>query len=154
MRLSMGLDPGIANTGYAIVSRTTGKFHVIESGCIQTKASDPIPQRLNLIWKTISEVVYRHQLDLEIISIENVFYGKNISSAMKTASVIGILQLLSEQAQIRSVLLTPQQLKSAIGISRADKKTMVRGVSRLTGTETVNHHTADAIAAGIVGLLR
>ena len=150
---ALGVDPGIANTGYAIVGRNTRKFVVLENGCIETLPSDPIPQRLNTIWKTISEVVYRHQIDLDIIAIENVFYGKNVSSAMKTANVIGILQLLSEQAQIGSVLLTPQQVKSAIGIPTADKRLMRRGVEGLTGKEIKNHHAIDAIAAAISGLI-
>lgn len=153
-QIALGIDPGIANTGYAIVGCATEKFHVIESRCIKTKANEPTPQRLNTIWKAISEVVYRHQIDLDIIAIENVFYNKNVSSAMRTAGVIAILQLLGEQAGIPSQLITPQQLKSAIGIPRADKKTMLRAVSRLTGKETRNHHTADAIAAGIAGILQ
>ena len=153
-QIALGIDPGIANTGYSIVARTTGKFCVLESGCIQTKASEPTPHRLNTIFRGISEVVYRYQIDLEIISIENVFYGKNVSSAMKTASVIGILQLLGEQAQIPSVLLTPQQVKSAIGVSTADKRMMKRGVEGLTGEVLTNHHTVDAIAAGISGMLQ
>lgn len=153
-RLALGIDPGIANTGYAIVSRTSRKFRVIESGCIKTKAADPTPQRLNEIFKAVSEVVYRHITDIDIIAIESVFYNKNVSSAMRTAGVIGILQLLGEQAQIRSLTVTPQQVKAAVGIPKADKRQVQRLVHKLTGAKASNHHTADAIGAGIAGLLQ
>ena len=151
--IALGIDPGIANTGYAIVVRTATKFKVIESGCIKTKASDPTPHRLNTIFKAVSEVVYRHITDIDIIAIECVFYNKNVSSAMHTAGVIGILQLLAEQVQIRSLTVTPQQVKSAVGIAKADKKQVQRLIYKLTGEKTITHHTADAIAAGIAGLL-
>lgn len=152
-QIALGIDPGIANTGYAIVVRTAAKFKVIESGCIQTKAADPTPQRLNEIFKAVSEVVYRHITGIDIIAIESVFYNRNVSSAMRTAGVIGILQLLAEQAQIQSLTVTPQQVKSAVGIAKADKKQVQRLVGKLTGEKVITHHAADAIAAGIAGLL-
>lgn len=152
-QIALGIDPGIANTGYAIVVRTAAKFKVIESGCIKTNAADPTPQRLNTIFKAVSKVVYRHITGIDIIAIESVFYNRNISSAMRTAGVIGILQLLGEQAQIRSLTVTPQQVKAAVGIPKADKKQVQRLVHKITGAKEVNHHTADAIGAGIAGLL-
>ena len=151
---ALGMDPGIANTGYAIVARTTGKFTVLESGCIKTGADTSTPKRLNIIWKGISEVVYRHITDIDVIAIESVFHNKNVSSSMKTAGVIGILQLLAEHAQIRAELFTPQQVKSAVGIATADKQQMQRLIKKITGENTGTHHTADAIAAGIAGLLK
>ena len=113
-RSALGIDPGIANTGYAIMARTTGKFKVLES----------------------------------------VFHNKNVSSSMKTAGVIGIMQLLAEHAQIRAELVTPQEVKAAVGIATADKQQMQRLIKKLTGENTTTHHTADAIAAGIAGLLK
>ena len=152
-QIALGIDPGIANTGYAIVARTSRKFRVIESGRIKTKAADPTPHRLNTIFKAVSEVVYRHITGIDIIAIESVFYNKNVSSAMRTAGVIGILQLLGEQAQIRSLTVTPQQVKAAVGIVTADKRQVQRLVQKITGEKEANHHTTDAIAAGIAGLL-
>ena len=49
--------------------------------------------------------------------------------------------------------MTPQQVKSAVGIAKADKKQVQRLIYKLTGEKTITHHTADAIAAGIAGLL-
>lgn len=153
-QIALGIDPGIANTGYAIVVRTAApQFRVLESGCIKTKAADPTPHRLNTIFKAISEVVYRHITGIDIIAIESVFYNRNVSSAMHTAGVIGILQLLGEQAQIRSLTVTPQQVKSSVGFATADKKQVQRLIQKITGEKTITHHTADAIAAGIAGLL-
>ena len=65
-QIALGIDPGIANTGYAIVARTSRKFRVIESGRIKTKAADPTPHRLNTIFKAVSEVVYRHITGIDI----------------------------------------------------------------------------------------
>ena len=166
-QIALGIDPGIAKTGYAIVVRTAGSYKVLESGCVKTakaphtvtvsgdfcSASDPTPRRLNEIWKGISEVVYRHQLDLDIIAIESVFYNKNVTSAMRTAGVIGILELLGEQSQIRSLTVTPQQVKAAVRIATAEKTQVQRLIQKITGEKTITHHTADAIAAGIAGLL-
>ena len=109
---AIGIDPGLANTGYAIVTRNKrGAFSVIESGCITTDKQRETPKRMLEIYTGINELLQMHTPDL--LSVEQVFWNRNITSAMSTAAVMHICQLSAEQAGIESRQVTPQQVKAA-----------------------------------------
>ena len=83
-----GIDPGMANTGWSAVSRNrTGKFILLDSGCIRTPAGHTESVRLLQIYKQISELLNVHTPNA--IAIERVFHNKNISSSLTTAAVMG-----------------------------------------------------------------
>ena len=88
------------------------------------------------------------------VAIERVFHNKNITSSLSTAAVIGVCQLVAEQAGLDTVMFTPQQVKAAVcGYGRAEKAAVKKFVSRLTGVSVKNGHAADAVAVAIAGLL-
>lgn len=153
----LGIDPGIANTGYAIVSRNSvGKFTVLAHDCIQTK---PWPfgqgcgdgSRYTKIYSEISKLLVANTPN--IVAIERVFFNKNISSAMTTHGAIAISQLSAAQIGIETVLLKPQVVKAAIGFVKADKDKVKQMVAKLTGIEIRNSHAADAVAVAFAGVL-
>ena len=103
---AIGIDPGLANTGYAIVTRNRrGQFRILESGCITTDKHTETPKRLLEIYTGITELLHHHTPDL--LSVERVFWNRNITSAMSTAAVMHICQLAAEQAGITSRQVTP-----------------------------------------------
>lgn len=149
----LGIDPGLANCGWAVVSRTpSGKFRVLDSGNITTPASDTEAERALCIYQQISEVIASHYPHK--VAIERVFFNKNVSSAITTGGVIYLCLLSAEQAGLVSVQVTPQQAKSAIGFACADKAQVQRMVEKLTGVTILNAHSADAVAIAIAGLLK
>ena len=151
-RKCIGIDPGLANSGYAVISRnSTGKLNIIESGSIITDPKQTQAQRLLHLYQDISQIIHAHHPHL--VAIEKVYFNKNVSSAITTGGVIGVCLLTAEIAGIESRLLTPQQEADATGTGQASKETMKRYLARILGTEIRNHHEADAAAIAIAGLL-
>ena len=150
----LGIDPGLANTGYAIVTRNKrGTFRILESGCITTDKKIETPRRMLTIYTGITDLLVRHTPDL--LSVEQVFWNRNITSAMSTVAVMHISLLAAEVAGIDSRQVTPQQVKAACGCgSKASKQAVKVFVSKLTGETLTNSHQADAAACAIAGLLK
>ena len=150
---AFGIDPGIGNTGWALVERLPSGYCLLHSGVICTAARTPIGKRLNTHYSMIRKLITEHSPDL--VSIESVFFNRNITSCISTASVIAICELASEQAGIPTIQIKPQAVKSAVtGSGRATKTAVKKMVNRLLDAKFTNDHEADATAAAIAGLLQ
>ena len=151
-KLCLGIDPGIAHTGWAVVVRSARGYSLIADGLIQTQSKASTDDRLLAIYKSISEVVATNLPDR--IAIERCFHNKNVSSSMTTGAVIGVVQLVGAQIGIEVSEYTPQQVKACSGLGgRADKKSVEKMMCKLLGRKRLNPHVADAAATGIAGLL-
>ena len=153
-KICLGIDPGLSNTGWAIVSRNQrGQFAIVDCGCIITHKKDTEPKRVLQIYNAIHEVLRTHQPDC--LATERVFFNHNPSSCLSTAGVSYICQLAAEQAGIKSMTFTPQQVKMAVGCGgNASKRNVKIFVSQLTKTPITNAHVADATACAIAGVLK
>lgn len=151
---AIGIDPGLANTGYAIVTRNPrGQFRILESGCITTDKKAPTSTRIATIYTQISDLLAIHAPD--IMAVEEVFWNRNPSSCLSTAGISYICLLAAEQAKIVSLLVSPQKAKSfATGSGRASKEQVKRFIEKLTGEHLTHSHAADAAAVGIAGLMQ
>ena len=149
----LGIDPGIANNGYAIVSRETptGKFKIIDSGVIRTPANTPEAQRLLSISRKITDLLDLHEITA--LAIEKIFHNKNITSSISTAQVIGICQLAAAEKGIPIYQITPQQVKSAVGNRKADKKQVRTTIKLISNSTLKSHHASDAAACAIAAIL-
>ena len=150
----LGIDPGIANTGYAIVTRdsSTAKFSMIDSGVIRTQSKTPEPQRLHQISQKVETLLDSHQITK--VAIEMIFFNRNISSCITTAQVIGIVQLAAAKRELPVYLITPANVKAAIGTPRAKKQEVRTRIRLLTKATTPAHHAADAAACAIAAMLK
>lgn len=91
----------------------------------------------------------------DLVSIEAIFFNRNISSCISTASVIAIVELAAQQACVSTLQIKPQAVKSAVtGNGSAGKSDVMAFVNRLLNTEISRDHEADATAAAIAGLLQ
>ena len=148
----LGIDPGIANTGWSVVVKSSRSYRLVADGLIKTDSKASTGERLLKLYQAISDVVAT-QLP-ETIAIERVFHNKNISSSLTTGSVIGLVHLIGAQIGIEVAEFTPQQAKSATGLGgKADKKAVSMMMCRLFKRERLNNHVADAAAVAIAGLL-
>ena len=149
---AIGIDPGLANTGYAIVTRNPrGQFRILESGCFTTDKNAPTAQRIFEIYEQIARLLRTHTPD--IMAVEEVFWNRNPSSCLSTAGISYICLLAAEQAKIVSLQVSPQKAKAfATGSGRASKAVVKKFVEKLTGEVLTNSHTADAAAVAIAGL--
>lgn len=148
--IGAGLDVGLANTGYAVIERTS-KYRILDSGVIRTSVKDTEGERLLQIYDVVSGFLE----GVDVLGIESVFFTDKVrKSAMGTAACIGIAELAAAQAGILSVKITPQQAKGAVCPSGAADKGVVRlFVNRLCKANITNFHEADAVGIAIAAIL-
>lgn len=151
----LGIDPGIANSGLAIISGNGigSKYTIEASEMVKTPASDETGKRLQAIHEVITTLLDKHTPDA--IAAERVFHNKNINSSISTGKVIGLCELTAYNYEIPIMILTPQQIKAASGFGgSANKKQMLKIASSIFKTKITNHHVADATFAGLAGILK
>ena len=150
--IACGIDPGIANTGFAIIERLPTLYRLLRSGSIRTASSAPIGNRLDAIYTEIHALLadYRPRL----VALESVYFNRNVSSCISTAGVIAICELAIVQVGIAARQIKPQIAKRAVtGKGTASKRYVNWMVNRLLRSDIKNHHEADAAAIAITGLL-
>lgn len=148
--LVLGIDPGIAQTGWGVVDIVGQRYRPVSFGIVKTTASQPMEKRIHSIANDIGKLAVDNHI--EIVSMEDIYFAKNVSSAMGVAKVIGaIIQQLSLQ-NIPVRLFTPLQIKLAVtGHGTAEKhqvQEMVRLLLKLDKVPSPDH-AADSLAAAI-----
>ena len=150
--ITLGVDPGIANTGLAIVKANGTSYSLITAETVKTKSCDDTGKRLSIIHDEINNTLDAQ--GITGIAIERVFHNKNITSSLTTGAVIGLVHLIAHQRDVPIHLFTPQQVKKASGLNaKIDKDTAKRVATRLFGTQIKSHHAADAALCGLCGCL-
>lgn len=148
----LGIDPGIANTGCAVVQFKKGKYQLLSSRLVTSSPREREPERLLHIYNNIFGLLT--EFDIEIGAIESVYHNKNISSSISTGKAIGAAEVALGAHAKDVVFLTPQQVKCASGLGgKADKATLKKIASRIFGIEIKSHHVADAALVAIAGCL-
>ncbi len=126
----LGIDPGTAITGYGIIKTNIPKHlrqdrnekpKVVDFGCITTTKFDNAGDRLSIIHKEIRKLIDKHKPD--IISIESLYFFKNLKTAMPVSQAKGVILLAASQKKIPVCEFTPLQVKmTVVGYGRAEKK--------------------------------
>jgi len=145
----LGLDPGIARTGYGILDTREPQLF-ISCGCLTTKPSSEIDHRLWQIGQDLLSIITKYKPDIAVV--EQVFFGTNTTTAILTAQVRGIIIYLLRHHHIKTTTLTPLQIKSQLtGYGQADKKQVQSIIQkRLHLSQTPQpDDTADALAAAL-----
>lgn len=146
----LGIDPGLANTGWAIVETRGALIRARAYDCIHTDAKDSLDHRLGLIFNRIGFAI--REFNPEAVSIESIYFGVNTSAAIWTAHARGAAIAACAYAGIFVGEYTPMQIKQAVvGTGSADKNQvtyMVRHVLKLDHDPKPDH-CADALAAAI-----
>jgi crossover junction endodeoxyribonuclease RuvC len=146
----LGIDPGIANTGYGVVERRCGRLFALDGGVITTRPEAPMQIRLAAIHRRVCELLDMHIAT--VISLEDVYFGKNASSAFAVGQARGVIMLAAGQRRLDIASYTPQQVKHAVcGSGRAEKDQVARMVQSMLALEQPPHpeHAADALAIAI-----
>jgi crossover junction endodeoxyribonuclease RuvC len=146
----LGIDPGLASTGWGIVDCTDGEVLYINHGTIKTKAGQPRAERLFLIFKLIRSIIEKYKPSLA--AMETLYFGKNVTSAIPVAEARGVISAAIAEKGIPLFELTPNAIKQGVvGSARADKEQvqeMVRRILDLNETPKPDH-AADALGAAI-----
>jgi crossover junction endodeoxyribonuclease RuvC len=151
----LGIDPGIANTGYGIVAGSGSRLQALEFGVIETRAAAPAEARLAEIHSDVGELIAR--FGVQALAVEDLYFGANVVSAMAVGQARGVVLLAAGQNGVPVRAYTPQQVKAAVcGSGRADKQQVARMVARLLGMAGPPRpdHAADALAVAVCELNR
>ncbi len=123
----LGLDPGLATIGYALLEIEKGEKKLLACGVIRTAAGLSLGARLKEIHEDFTSLLFKFKP--EICSIEQIFFSKNVTTGIAVSHARGILILCLEQAGIQVTEFSPSQMKSALtGDGRADKKNIQKMV--------------------------
>ena len=146
----MGIDPGLASTGWGVLEFHNEKFNYIAHGCIETEAGSPRGERLFFIYQSFIKIFNKYKPTEA--AMENLYFGKNITSAMTVSEARGVLLLALTAKGIPVRELTPNAIKKAVvGVTKADKSQIQEMVRFILGLSEIPRpdHAADALGAAI-----
>jgi crossover junction endodeoxyribonuclease RuvC len=151
----LGIDPGTQVTGYGVV-RGDGPsaMSLVECGVIRTQADHPLPARLRQIHDGVTDLLQRHRPD--VLSIEDVFYARNVRTTVILGHARGVILLAGEQAGVRIHEMAPAAIKKAVvGAGAATKEQVQFMTTRLLRLKTVPKpaDAADGVAAALAYLM-
>jgi len=146
----MGLDPGTAITGYGLIKYDGSRFSMIDCGCIRTSPESPLSERLQIIYRELTDVI--RQYKPEQFAIEELFFNKNARTALAVGHARGVAMLAASSAGLPVFEYTPLQVKQAVtGFGRAAKtqvQFMVKTILALSEAPEPDD-VADALAVAI-----
>jgi crossover junction endodeoxyribonuclease RuvC len=146
----LGIDPGLANTGYGVVGRRGGRLVALDGGVVETPAGLAAERRLAAIHSAVAALIDEHEP--ESMALEELYFGQNARSAFAVGQARGAVMLAAGQRGVPCAGYTPQQVKGAVcGSGRAEKDQVARMVATLLGLSEVPRpdHAADALAVAI-----
>ncbi len=146
----MGIDPGLAHTGFGIIDAIDGRLRLVSYGVIETKSDTDHSIRLLSIYNRLLAVIDEFRPDEA--EMETLYFSRNTSSAMAVAEAKGVITLCLAQQNIPVYMYTPNQIKfSVTGTQSADKDTIEQYVKILLNLRVAPKpdHAADALAGAI-----
>ncbi|MGI6036682.1 MAG: crossover junction endodeoxyribonuclease RuvC [Limnochordia bacterium] len=150
MEVILGIDPGTALTGYGVVASDQRKLHPLTYGVIRTRADLDQAQRLRQIYDALEALIDKYHPG--VVVVEQLFFNKNIRSALAVGQARGVAILAGAQAGLPVEEYTPLQVKQALtGQGRADKEQVAYMVKILLGLRETPKpdDVTDALAVAI-----
>ncbi|MBA2379883.1 MAG: crossover junction endodeoxyribonuclease RuvC [Blastocatellia bacterium] len=146
----LGIDPGSETLGWGVIEGTGLKYAAVDFGTVRSDTKKAFSERLLTVYNGVADVIEKFGPD--VVSIEDTFYAKNVSVAMKLGQVRGVILLLAGQRGIEIAEYAPRLIKQTIvGHGNAEKQQvgeMVKLLLRLKAAPKP-HDTADALAIAI-----
>ena len=146
----LGIDPGIARTGWGIIEKQNAKCEARSYGCIETEAGLPIERRLQIIREELVRIIKKHKP--QALGIEELFFNTNAKTALIVGQARGVAIVTAADLGLEVFSYTPLQVKTAItGYGRAEKDQMGKMVKILLDLKEIPKpdDTADALACAI-----
>ena len=144
----LGIDPGLRNTGWGVITCENGRLHHIANGAIQPKPTLDDANRLRIIFEELGDVIAEHKPDQA--AIEQIFVAKSAGSALRLGMARGAGLLVCGVNGIAVGEVSARAVKKAIaGTGTADKKQVQEMVTRLLAVTAKNADAADALAIAI-----
>lgn len=128
-KIILGIDPGIADTGFGLIKIVNNKLTCLDYGSIKTSAKLPLADRLEIINLQLTKLIKKYRPDL--IAIEELFFCNNAKTALIVGQARGVAVLTAKLNKIKSVEFTPYQVKQAVSTYGHAKKDQVQRMVKL-----------------------
>lgn len=148
--LILGIDPGTAITGYGLVREENSGLILVDYGVITTPSGQPLPERLQLIYQGLTEVIAQHRPDAS--AVEELFFSRNVRTALSVGHARGVVLLALADAGLPISEYKPLEVKQAVaGYGGADKHQVQEMVRMLLNLDQVPQpdDAADAVAVAV-----
>jgi crossover junction endodeoxyribonuclease RuvC len=148
----LGIDPGLARAGWAVIVPRGSRTNLVGCGCLETPADWPTPERLNFLFQSLKKIIAKHRPDY--MAVEKLFFTKNVSTGIAVAQARGAVLLAAADTGLPVTEFTPTAIKQAVtGDGRADKRQIQRMIKLLLRLDRLPRYddTADAIAIALCG---
>ncbi len=150
MIVVMGIDPGLASTGFGVVRVAGGRMSAVDGGVIESPAGMPTSERLAQIHHSLAELIGWHSP--VAVALEELYFGKNVRSALAVGQARGVAMLAAAERDVACFDYTPQAVKMAVCGSGAAPKDQVQhmvGALLSLPRPPESDHAADALAVAI-----
>lgn len=151
-KIIIGIDPGIADTGYGIIAENRGQLSLIAYGSIKTPSDWKLERRLLKLHQKLSELLAKYQPQLAVI--EQLFFCNNAKTALIVGQARGVALLTLANFNLKILELTPLQVKQGLtGYGQAEKKQIQQMVKTILKLKEIPKpdDAADALAMAICG---
>jgi crossover junction endodeoxyribonuclease RuvC len=147
---TIGIDPGTARMGWGIVDESAGTLSLVACGVLTTQAGAPQAERLMRLYDELRQLIREFQPDNA--AIEELFFGKNVNTAITVGQARGVALLALAQAGLPIQEYKPSEVKQAVsGYGGADKRQMQEMVKITLNLSAIPKpdDAADAVAIAI-----
>ena len=148
--LILGIDPGFATIGFALLRVEAGQQCLVNCGVITTPANQPLPTRLLQISDDMQQLLTTFHPDA--IAAEELFFTNNITTGIGVAQARGVILTEAERQGIAIFEYSPSQVKMAVtGYGKAEKRQVMEMTKRLLHLQTLPKpdDAADAVAIAL-----
>lgn len=146
----LGIDPGLAITGFGLIDCVGNKIRLVDFGCIRTEAASSPSERLNEIFLSTEDLLVKYSP--AEVAIERLFFNSNAKTAFAVGQARGVVLLAMARFGILVVDYTPLEVKqSVVGYGRAEKRQVQEMVKTLLNLEGIPKpdDASDALAVAI-----
>jgi len=149
-QIILGIDPGLADTGYGFITKQGQKLKMLGCGSLKTPAKDDFIKRLETIHKELVRLINKYKPD--IVAVEQLFFCKNVKTALLVGQARGVCLMTISENNLPIFEYTPLQIKLALtSYGKADKNQVGQMVKLLLNLKSVPKpdDAADALAVAI-----
>ena len=146
----LGIDPGYATIGFGLLEAERGQYRMLNYGAVTTPAGIPFPRRLEILFDDMTQLLAETQP--EVLSVEELFFGRNITTGIDVAHGRGVILLAAQKARVPIYEYTPMQVKQAVvGYGKATKLQVMDMTKRLLHLQNTPRpdDAADALALAL-----
>jgi len=149
----LGVDPGVATTGYAFIQEQNSCQKILDFGIITTSAKQPFPERLKYIHVSLTKLIKKFKPNT--IAVEQLYFCKNVKTALNVGQARGVILLTAILNKLPLYEFTPLQVKQSVcGYGKADKSQVQQMVKILLNLKQIPKpdDAADALAIALTYL--